>query len=330
MPLSGPNPNGNEPGMGVCPAPGPLPFTENSDLPPLFCDLKDEPNQRHPDGLDMSWLREISQKKVRIGTSGICDPATTGWLRDQADLPSKTMIYRYSQAIRGTDEGVMDLFRDIEVYDNDGNPHIVPIIWGSQERAVAALVQDNYRKDETGVVDRISLPMMAIHQTDYTWNPARYTYHGARMSLADAGRPIGQFKEKYKRDTIFGVSRGVPVDIGYTLIAWTMYQEDMNEMLEQIIPKMTPQAYIRVRGVHWEIPVKLESIANNLETEPGDQQLRVIKFQFNLTAETYIPQPLERKKTVLKTRIELVEGPNENEVTSVLNRLEEAVKELEC
>lgn len=330
MPLSGPNPNGPEPGITTCPIPGPLTISENSDLPPKLCDKEHEPNLRHPDGIDMSWLKDISQKKIRIGTSGICDPAVTGWLRDQGDTPSKTMIYRYSQAIRGTDEGVMDLFRDIEVYDNDGNPHRVPIIWGTQERAVAALVQDNYRKDETGVVDRISLPMMAISSTDFSWNPERYTYHVARMTLAGADRPISKFKEKYKRDTVFGVSRGVPVDIGYTLIVWTMYMQDMNEIMEQIIPKMTPQAYIRVRGVHWEIPVKLESIANNLETEPGDKQLRVIKFQFNLTAETYIPQPLERKKTVLKTRIELVEGSNENEVTSVIKRLEEAVKELEC
>jgi len=83
-----------------------------------------------------------------------------------------------------------------------------------------------------------------------------------------------------------------------------MYIEDMNQILEQILLKFSPVAYIRVRGVTWEIQCKLDSIANNLDTEPGDQAIRVIKFQFNITAETYISQPIARRKAVLKTNVE--------------------------
>jgi hypothetical protein len=56
----------------------------------------------------------------------------------------------------------------------------------------------------------------------------------------------------------------------------------------------------------------------------------VIKFQFNITAETYIPQPIARRKAILKTKVELVDGMTEDEITQVMARLEEAVKELEC
>jgi hypothetical protein len=75
-----------------------------------------------------------------------------------------------------------------------------------------------------------------------------------------------------------------------------LYVEDINQILEQIFLKFSPMSYITVRGINWEIPVKLDSIANNLSQEPGDSALRVIKYEISLTAETYIAQPLVRKK----------------------------------
>ena len=104
----------------------------------------------------------------------------------------------------------------------------------------------------------------------------------------------------------------------------------MNQILEQIILKFSPVAYIKVRGVTWETQVKLDSIANNLEIEPGDQAVRVVKFQFNLTAESYIPQPIVRKKSVLSTKIELTNGLAEEEIDAIVDRIEETVKEMKC
>jgi hypothetical protein len=109
-----------------------------------------------------------------------------------------------------------------------------------------------------------------------------------------------------------------------------MYIEDMNQILEQIILKFSPFAYIKVRGVVWEIQVKLDSIANNLEIEPGNQAIRVVKFQFNLTAESFIPQPIVRKKSILTTRVELTEGLKEEDIKEIINRIEETVKENKC
>ena len=103
----------------------------------------------------------------------------------------------------------------------------------------------------------------------------------------------------------------------------------MNQILTQITTKMFPMAYIRVKGVSWEIGVKLNNIANNVNFEPGDKAIRVFKYQFSLTAESFVAQPIVRKKAVLKTRVEIVDSTNENDITEVLSRLEQAVKELE-
>lgn len=261
-----------------------------------------------------------------LGKANLCDPMQTGQITN--DPKKFNTIYRYSKALRGTDEAVMDLFKNLVVIDEDGKAHPVPIIWGTQEKAVAAIVQDNVRKDNSLVVDRIKLPILAISSTDYQFNQSRYVYHRAIDYLRGSkdNKPGFTYSEKYQKDTIFGVAKGMPVDVSYTLYAWTLYVEDMNQILEQIILKFSPVAYIKVRGVNWEVQVKLDSISNNLETEPGDQAIRVVKFMFNLTAETYIPQPIVRKKSILDTKVEITDI----EEKETLSRIEETVKEVSC
>lgn len=326
--MIGPDPNHPQQSLNPCNDKG-LTTDENRDPPEGYCD----PNSntlRHVPGVGESWLDDAMTKKTGLGFNKLCDPAQTGQIVKEVGKTNPNTLYRYSKSIRSCDEAMQDLFRNVVVIDEDGVAHPVPIMWATQERAVAHVIQENVRKDVTNVVDRIKLPMLAISSTDFSFNQDRYTYHRAVDWLREAGKPGFATREKYEKDTVLGVSRGIPIDIGYTLIAWTMYLEDMNQILEQIITKFSPVAYISVRGVRWETIVKLDGIANNLETEPGDNQLRVIKFQFNLKAETYIPQPIRREKTVLKMKTEFVDGVTDESITEVIGRLEVAVKELEC
>ena len=304
--------------------------SENIDPAPGF--TKQPPDNQNNIGLNVpdDWHTDIFTQKIGLGSANNCDPMQTGAIVNDLQTPNRNTIYRYAKSVRACDEAVMDLFRNLVIIDEDGKAHPVPIIWATQERAVAAVVQENVRKDETLVVDRIKLPMLAISSTNFTVDLARYTYHQALNYLNDVnGKPTFTASEKYERDTVFGVARGIPLNIEYTLYAWTMQLEDMNQILEQIVTKFSPVAYIKVRGVLWEVAVKLSSIGNNLQTEPGDAALRVIKFQFGLTAETYVAQPIKREKAVLKTRIDIVNSLDEQQISEVLHRLEEAVEELQ-
>jgi len=319
----------------------------NIDPPPPYCrdgetekssgtiDHKDFlESQKDVTSRDISWLEDATQKKMGQGASALCDPQQTGHIINEQGMsePNRNTVYRYAKSVRGTDEGCMDLFRDIIVIDEAGKAHQIPIIWATQEKAVAYILQENTRKDESLVVDRIRLPMLAIHASSYNYNQSRYTYHKAidyLRDFRDNWKPGFTTSERYEKDTVFGVSRGIPVDISYTLYAWTLYEEDMNQILTQIVTKFSPMAYIRVRGISWEIGVKLDSIANNVNVEPGDKQVRVFKYQFAFTAESFVAQPIVRKKAVLKTRVEITDSPDEDNITEVLSRLEQAVKELE-
>jgi hypothetical protein len=335
----------NDPTLNPCNEPGPIQDLNIDSAPPYCRDGKkisssgtitDKPfleSQSDVASRDMSWLEDATMNKLGNGSPALCDPQQSGHIINEQGMspPNRNVVYRYAKSIRGTDEAMREMFKDLVVIDESGKAHNVPIIWGTQERAVAYILQENTRKDESLVVDRIRLPMLAIHSSDFNFNQDRYIYHKAIDYLREPTnnwRPGFTTSEKYERDTIFGVTRGIPVDIGYTLYAWTLYEEDMNQILTQILTKFSPIAYIRVKGISWEIGVKLTNIANNVDYEPGDKAVRVFKYQFSLTAEAFVAQPIVRKKSVLKTRIELTDGTKEEDICEVLTNLEQAVKEL--
>lgn len=324
----------NEQSLNPCNEKSPLINKLLFDPVPGKCPQPPEETLKEVSGPFDSWVDPIPGHfmKTGIGQQDNCDPIMTGQIVNDARKPNPQINYRYSRAVRGADEAVMDLFRNLVVIDENGKQHIVPIIWGTQEKAVAFVIQDNTRKDNTLVVDRIRLPLLAIHQTDIQFNQDRYTYSAAKnlgRSLTTDGHPGFTIDEQGKsRSTVFGITRGIPVDISYTLYCWTLYLEDMNQIVEQIFLKFNPVAYINVRGVWWEVIVRLESVGNNIESEVGDQAIRVIKFQFNMTAESYIPQPIERKKAVLKMTEEFVNSTAEETITEVLEKIETAVKEI--
>ncbi len=271
---------------------------------------------------------DLTIRKKGLGFA-YADPIQAGSIFNNKDT-SPNYIYPYAQGIRAVDEAMKDLFSDIHVRDDLGKYHKVPIVFGGQEAAIAVILRGNVRKDNTMVTDRILLPIMAIDNESYNMNMANYMYHKAinRKRVGKDRKPGMTISERWERDTVLGFTRGIPVNLGYTLSVWVQYQTDIKQIVEQIFQKMCPVAYIRLRGVtDMESIVKLESVSSNAdrEVEPGAE--RVIKMQLGLTAETYIPQAIERTKAVLSTKIDIVDGISDAEIKSVISRLEEVVDE---
>lgn len=272
-----------------CNESSPLQNSINEDKASLNCDVNND-----------SLFKEIGKRK-KVGIDATTDPMQTGSIINDLTRPAnKNVINRYSSALRGCDQGMTDLFKNLVVLDEDGKAHPVPIIWGTQEKAVAVILQNNVRKDNSLVVDKPILPMMAICSSDISPDMTRYIYHKAKINFKNAFGENELRKELREKDTIFGFARGIPINIGYTLYIWTLYVEDMNQILEQIILKFSPMAYIKVQNVPWEVCISLDSLSNNIDKEVADKATRIVKYQINFTAKTYIPQPIIRNKTVLK------------------------------
>lgn len=307
-----------------CPDPNPLGPDLNIDPPPPFCHVPTNvPSQR-----TVAYQgQEPCQDEDRLGVKGNCDEMQLGHIvgdpQEAARDPSRETITRYSRVLKACDQAVLDLFGDVKVIDDVGTDHAVPIIMKSPERAVAWILQENVRKDNTGVVNRIRLPIMSLYRSGIALQLQRYTYHRAmdwHRRLDPNGRPG---LTSMDRKTVYGTAMGIPVDLSYDLNCWTLYVEDMNQILEQVLLKMSSLAYIRVQGVPQETVVKLGNVQNTSEAEPGDKKNRVVKYQFSLTVETYIPQPLAVRKAVTDVRMEsLLLGLSEGDIQEVLEKLE--------
>ena len=99
-------------------------FKENQSQPDQYC----QGGNCSTNNNNLDFLKEaITNEKTGAGKSNNCDPMQKGQIINN-DKNINT-IYRYSKSLRGTDEAVMDIFRDLVVLDEDGKAHKVPIIW---------------------------------------------------------------------------------------------------------------------------------------------------------------------------------------------------------
>lgn len=263
---------------------------------------------------DVPLVDCFDDKRGVYGQSGNGDPFQSGKIFNfPNEIPDRTVIPRNAQALRGIDQGMLDLFSDIYVEDTQKKLFKVPIIIGTQERAVAVVMNSSVRKnkdgkqDESLQVDRVKLPLMTCYASAYNYAESRFTYHAALNyynNLRDDRKPGWTKDEKYKRDTAFGVARGIPIDVNHELIIWTSYMTDMQQILTQIFLKFSKVAYIKVAGVQWAIPVAITGIQNNIDMEPGDTKLRLVKYQISFLIEAYIPQPIRRTKTALSVDVD--------------------------
>lgn len=225
------------------------------------------------------------------GTPGFPDFSLPGFTR-----VSRSGIASYSKTLRGCDQAVLGEFKDIFVWLPNGEKKPVPIIIGPPEKAVAVALQESVDK-KTIRIDAIKLPMMALSLGDVNFAPERFTYHqNVRWLLGDNSYAYGS--EKRKGDTVYGMSRGLPVDKHYILHVWTRYVEDMNQIAEQIMLKFSPVLTLYVPDVLWEVVAKLDAVSNGISNEIGDSGIKIVKFEFSFHAETYISRGFIRGKTV--------------------------------
>jgi hypothetical protein len=116
-------------------------------------------------------------------------------------------LYKYSKFIHRGDEATMDEFRDISVIDEEGLAHHVPLIWADDKKAVEVTTNEYcLQKDDNIIVDRIRLPLLNVSNRTITFDGKNIHSH-------------------------------------YNLTARTLYKDDMDEIVEQILLKFHPNLF---------------------------------------------------------------------------------------
>ena len=169
-----------------------------------------------------------------------------------ADHPENPRIERH---LRVYDDAVEKVFCDIAVVEGgtSGKHRRVPVpmIWADEQGAVAYVLKV---RNIGGVVTHVRLPVIAIHSPEHFPDPSR------------APAP--------------GTSAWV---IKYTLFVWSIFTEEMNEIVQSIHGKFPSSRKIKllVAGVPPGSELVVSGVANNLDLL-SQTPVKIIKYRFDL------------------------------------------------
>jgi len=187
---------------------------------------------------------------------------------------SKFDVKKWCRWLRQCDEHTMNAFKDTVVIDECGEAHTVPVIWATDEKA-----------------DFITTDFITAPHIGHTSNPQFEKLKNDPIMEALRDRTVKVEIPDILRLPLINIYRGdfnftaPSICIFYTLTVRTLYQEDMNQILEQIISKFHPLYEYEVGTM------QLLNAANNLH-ERNDRALTINKYQFTIKVTSL---PLEKK-----------------------------------
>ena len=147
-------------------------------------------------------------------------------------------------AIRRLDEAVLNEFKDVQVINEEGRAFTVPIIWADDEKA-----QSVSELGKDGAITRVKAPLLNIFHTDFHFN---------------------------------SITNKILID--YFLNARTVYTEDMNQIIEQVILKFEYE-YIGIVPIRKTKVGKLE-LHEIKEVFSCIANPRMVEYSFKLLLET--------------------------------------------
>lgn len=138
--------------------------------------------------------------------------------------------------LRRADEAMFDKFKELFLVDEDGQRHQLPAIYGSKEEAVSYVFAkaDENLNDIKKFAVTVKLPLLALERENFNYE---------------------------SEDLV----------VGYKLHAYSLFQEDMNQISEQVIKMFADKTK----------PYKLKNAAK-AETD-NNKSFKEIHWEFDLT-----------------------------------------------
>jgi hypothetical protein len=173
---------------------------------------------------------------------------------------------------------VLDIFNEqmVRRYDSSGNVvktiGKVPVRFGPKEK---------WWHEWSKHFDRV-LPAISVYFTGIEFDNER----NAGIHSRHIGSP------NYDTGLYSKLEKPAPYDLLYTATIWARYNEDINQILENILPYFQPYVFITiaepVTGDYLNVRVELEGVTNNSNTEYGHEEHRIISWDLNIRAKTWL------------------------------------------
>jgi hypothetical protein len=199
----------------------------------------------------------------------------------------------YNRTIRKVVVAFGTLFNDITLqrYTLDGatkkEVFRVPLSYGSKEKYLTRITSDpNLTKSIATVVPRISFELTGM------------SYDTSRKQVSTL--------QNFSANTATGIKTQyspIPYNFDFSMSIYVRNTEDGTQILEQILPFFTPDFNVTVDFVpsmdqKYDMPVLLTSVANEVDYEGDMLSTRLIIWNLEFTAKSYIWPPVKSGKII--------------------------------
>jgi len=205
----------------------------------------------------------------------------------------------YNNSVRKLVVGFGTLFNEIDVkrYNEDDTVKEtlrVPLGYGPKEKFLVRLNQPSSISD--GVKVRMTAPRLGFELTGFAYDPTRKRNTLSKRISSGAADGVSSVRKNFAE---------VPYTFDFSLSVFVRHMDDGLQIIEQILPYFTPEFTVTLNlnalAQKIDVPIVLTSVTNTAEYDGNLDSGRLINFDLNFTAKSYVYGPIKDSKIITQT-----------------------------
>ena len=205
----------------------------------------------------------------------------------------------YNNSVRKLVVGFGTLFNEIDIkrYNGDGTVKEslrVPLGYGPKEKFLVRLNQPASIDD--GVDVRMTAPRLGFELTGFAYDTSRKRNTLSKRITTGAADGVSSVRKNFAE---------VPYTFDFSLSVFVRHMDDGLQIIEQILPYFTPEFTVTLNlnalAQKIDVPIVLTSVTNTAEYDGGFDSGRLINFDLNFTAKSYVYGPIKDSKIITQT-----------------------------
>lgn len=236
------------------------------------------------------------------------DPSQNGFwrgVRDDAPNFGYPQNYYYADTIRSIMIAFGNFFNDMYVVrrtdvQEPGKVIRVPLTYGPRKKS-----HDFRTEQETGNTAVITYPNMTYKIDSYAYDSTRETgTYETRAFYANELKEMGI--ENNMAETYWADTQPAPVTINVSMEINCENIDDLNQIVEAIIPHFRPAAYVSIREFWFfnkrrSIKIKMDQNGVQIDNDAmGEEDKRIIKGTISFTIEAFMYKPIKNAQIIEK------------------------------
>jgi len=205
----------------------------------------------------------------------------------------------YNNSVRKLVVGFGTLFNEIDVKRYNADDTVketlrVPLGYGPKEKFLVRLNQPSSISDDVKV--RMTAPRLGFELTGFAYDPTRKRNTLSKRISSGAADGVSSVRKNFAE---------VPYTFDFSLSVFVRHMDDGLQIIEQILPYFTPEFTVTLNlnslAQKVDVPIVLTSVTNTAEYDGDFDSGRLINFDLNFTAKSYVYGPIKDSKIITQT-----------------------------